>query len=260
VNPVLEVQHLGFSYGRTTVITDVSLAVLPGEIVALIGPNGAGKTTLLKVLAGLLSPTAGNVKTVGPRPETIAYLAQVEELPVDWSVREVVELGRFPYVGLWRDLAQRDDEVVRDSMERTSVAPLAARLVGTLSGGERQRVALARALAQEPRALLLDEPTTHLDLRHQAHLFAALRAEAARGVGVVTVMHDLAFAGQADRCVLLSNGSVRATGSPAEVLRADLLEQAYGTRVEVFQAADGRIVVVPASGGEKATWKTVASS
>jgi iron complex transport system ATP-binding protein len=252
MNPVLDADHLHFSYGRRAVITDVTLALSPGEIVALIGPNGTGKTTLLKMLAGLLVPSSGRVSTDGPRPETIAYLSQSDELPLDWSVREVVELGRFPYVGLWRDLSPNDEEVVKDAMDRTSVSSLAARLVASLSGGERQRVALARALAQTPRALLLDEPTTHLDLRHQAHLFATLRAEAARGVGVVTVMHDLAFASLADRCVLLADGAIRATGSPADVLRPDLLEQVYGTGVEVIRAHDGRIVVVPASGREKA--------
>jgi iron complex transport system ATP-binding protein len=251
MKPVLQADHLHFSYGRTAVITDVSLTVLPGEIVALIGPNGTGKTTLLKILAGLLVPSSGRVTTDGPRAETIAYLSQSEDLPLDWSVREVVELGRFPYVGLWRDLTPSDEEMVEGAMHRTSTLPLAARLVASLSGGERQRVALARALAQTPRALLLDEPTTHLDLRHQAHLFATLRAEAERGVGVVTVMHDLPFAAQADRCVLLAGGAIRATGSPAEVLRPDLLEQVYETALEAFHAHDGRIIVVPASGKEK---------
>ena len=129
-------------------------------------------------------------------------------------------------------------------MLRTGTLPLAERRLRELSGGERQRVALARALAQEPALLLLDEPTTHLDLRHQAQLLSALRAEAARGVGSVVVMHDLTLAGQTDRCVLLRDGALVADGAPDTVLRADLLSQTYETPLEVIRSADGRRAVV----------------
>jgi cobalamin transport system ATP-binding protein len=251
---LLDAEHLCFSYGPRQVVSGVTFSLRAGEIVALIGPNGAGKTTVLKMLAGLLVPDAGRVDVSGSRPRTVAYLAQAEELPHDWSVREVVELGRLPYVGLFRDLAPHDDRVVRDVMERTRIALLGDRLVGTLSGGERQRVAMARALAQEPRVLLLDEPTTHLDLRHQADLFSTLRAEAARGVGVVAVMHDLGFAAQADGCVLLADGWVRAQGRPGDVLRPDLLSRVYETDLALLHAPDGRVVVVPGEVKERAAW------
>jgi iron complex transport system ATP-binding protein len=242
----LVARDLRVDYGARAVLTGVSLTVGVGEIVALIGPNGAGKTTLLKTLAGLLVPRAGSVQLGAGL--TLAYLAQSEEVPLDWTAREVVELGRLPHVGFWRALRAVDRAAVEGAMLRTTTLSLADRALGALSGGERQRVTLARALAQEPTLLLLDEPTTHLDLRHQAELVNALRAEAARGVSSVAVMHDLTLAAHADRCVLLCAGEVSADGSPDDVLRADLLSEAYQTELEVVQARDGRRAVMVQGG------------
>lgn len=239
---LLVAKNLHVDYGARRGLSDVSLGVGASELVALIGPNGAGKTTLLKALAGLLAPRSG---TVHRRPKlSVGYLAQSEELPLDWSARELVELGRLPYIGFWRAPSANDAEAVRSAMLRTATLQLADRRLSELSGGERQRVTLARAFAQEPDLLLLDEPTTHLDLRHQAELMSALRAEAARGVGSVIVMHDLTLAGQADRCVLLREGMIIADGAPKAVLRADLLSKAYATPLDVIEAADGRRAVV----------------
>jgi iron complex transport system ATP-binding protein len=268
VTPLLSADAVSFSYRGRLALDRVTLSLRPGEVVSLVGPNGAGKTTLLKVLAGLLAPQTGTVRAAERRK--VAYLAQSEGLPSDWSVREVVELGRLPYVGLWRDLGAKDERAVRDAMDRVQITSLAGRPIATLSGGERQRVALARALAQEPSILLLDEPSAHLDLRHQADLLGLFRAEADRGVAVVVVMHDLTAAGQADRCVLLSNGRVRADGAPGDVLSRDLLRQVYETEVEVLHAQDGRIVIVHAAPGssegppsgikETTTWNPSESS
>jgi iron complex transport system ATP-binding protein len=246
VTPILSAENVHLAYGERTVVRGVTFAARPGEVVALIGPNGAGKTSLLKVLAGIAVPARGRVVVAGIRARAVAYLAQAEELPPHWTAREVVELGRLPYVGLWRDLGADDERAIERAMKRTGTLDLAEREVDALSGGERQRVALARALAQEPRVLLLDEPTTHLDLRHQVELFATLREEAAAGMAVVAVMHDLAFAAQADRCVLLAEGAVRADGPPAEALRADVLAQVYDTEIEIVRAADGRIAALVA--------------
>ena len=246
MSPVLAADDVRVSYGARSVLRGVTVAVRAGEITALVGPNGAGKTTLLKVLAGLLAPASGSSRGPAPRARTVAYLAQSAELPADWLVGEVVELGRLPWVGSWRDLGAEDEQAVRVAMDRTGTLGLARRRVGTLSGGERQRVALARALAQTPRVLLLDEPTAHLDVRHQLELFAVLRAEARRGVGVVAVLHDLALGAEADRCVLLCGGAVRADGRPRDVLLPGLLRQVYETDFEVLGTSDGRIVVAPA--------------
>jgi iron complex transport system ATP-binding protein len=254
VTVLLEADRVIHSYGSRTVLGGVSLAVHASEVVALVGPNGAGKTTLLKTLAGLLVPRAGRVVRRTADRAGVAYLAQSEELPLDWTVREVVELGRLPHVGLWRALSKRDEDAIETAMERTRVAPLAHRVLATLSGGERRRAALARALAQEPSVLLLDEPTTHLDLRHQIELFSTLRAEAARGVGVVAVMHDLGFAARADRCVLMADGTIRADGAPADVLSAGALRETYGAAVEILRSSNGALAIVPAFAKEGPSW------
>jgi iron complex transport system ATP-binding protein len=241
---LLELHDVSFSYERAPVLEGVTLAVATGEIVAIIGPNGAGKTTLLKLAAGLLRPSSGRVVTEVPAGG-VAYLSQADPLPGAFSAREIVELGRLPHTGLVRRLGARDHAAVRAAMARTGTTALESRLVSTLSGGEQQRVALARALAQEPGVLLLDEPTSHLDPRHQVELFRALRAASAEGVGVVVVVHDLAFAGAADRCALLSRGRLVAEGPSAEVLRAETLGAGYGTAMCVLRAPDGRIIAVP---------------
>ena len=245
MTPLLAARGVSFAYDRRPVVADVTCQVDPGEWVAVLGPNGAGKTTLLKILAGLLRPTSGQVDACAPRARTVAYLAQSEDLPLDWPARAIVELGRLPHVGAWRRLTRADHDAVERAMTATDTLLFAGRAVGTLSGGERQRVALARALAQQPRVLLLDEPTAHLDLRHQVDLFSSLRRETREGVGVVAVMHDLGLAASADRCLLLAGGTLRAMGPPAEVLRADLLRAVYDTDLEIVRTSGGRVAIVP---------------
>jgi iron complex transport system ATP-binding protein len=244
VNPLLEVANLDFAYAKP-VLEHVSLEVHAGEVVALIGPNGAGKTTLLKLMAGLLRPQAGTIRAPEPRAKSIAYLAQAEPLPTEFSALEIVRLGRLPFQGFWGRESREDENAVARAMHRTLTLEFADRAVGTLSGGERQRVALARALAQEPKLLLLDEPTNHLDLAHQADLMALLRREASSDLGVVMVVHDLNLAAHADRCLLLSGGRILAEGPPARVLRPETLEPVYGVHLETLRASDGRVVVVP---------------
>jgi iron complex transport system ATP-binding protein len=243
---LLSAEEVHLLYADRPVLKGVTFAVRAGEVVALIGPNGAGKTSLLKTLAGLVVPGRGRVQVAATRSRSVAYLAQGEELPAYFTAREVVELGRLPYVGMWRHLGEDDERAITRAMRRTATIELADRKVGALSGGERQRVALARAIAQEPKVLLLDEPTTHLDLRHQVELFASLREEARSGTAVVAVMHDLTFAAQADRCVLLAEGTVRADGPPSDALRPEVLAEVYGTPIEVMRASDGSIAALVA--------------
>ena len=241
----LEAQSVSFKYGPKSVLERINLQVRTGETVALLGPNGAGKTTLLKLLAGLLKPQSGQILTPEPRAQHVAYLAQSEPLPEEFTALEVVRLGRMPFQGFWGRESQQDREAVNRAMRRTDSLEFADRSLGSLSGGERQRVALARALAQEPQFLLLDEPTNHLDLAHQSDLVKLLRLESRAGLGVVMVVHDLNLAAFADRCTILESGSIIADAAPHEVLREDLLERVYGVRLEMLRASDGRVVVVP---------------
>ena len=250
---VLRLDGVHAGYGRRQVLFGVDLEVRAGEVVGVIGPNGAGKSTLVNVVSKLLPLSAGHVHVDGRQVERygrralaqrLAVVPQAARLPDGFLVIEVVRMGRTPFVGLWRGAGPEDEAEVERAMRQTGVWGLAERPVERLSGGERQRVVLARALAQRPRVLLLDEPTSHLDLRYQAELLRAVRAAAAEGVGVLLVLHDLHLAAQAcDRLVLLTDGRVVASGPVPEVLAQGRLERAYRTDVEVFATPRGPFVV-----------------
>lgn len=232
----------------------VSLEVAPGEVVGVIGPNGSGKSTLLRVLTRLVTPAAGSVTLDGAPlagfsrlalARAVAFVVQAPEVPEGFTVREVVAMGRSAHLGLFGAFGRADDEVVERTLRASQTLAFADRQVQTLSGGEFQRVVFARALAQEPRYLLLDEPTSHLDLRHQVDLLRFARAQAARGVGVLLVIHDLNLAARScDRLVLLAGGRVVRHGAPRDVLRAETIEAVFQARVEVLEAG-GRPVIVP---------------
>jgi iron complex transport system ATP-binding protein len=244
VTALLEARGVTFRFQKP-VLEAVDFSVSGGELVALVGPNGAGKTTLLKLLAGLLKPQAGTLTAPEPRARRVAYLAQSDSLPLEFTVLEVVQLGRVPHQGLLGAETLADAAAVERALRDTGTLEFAGRPVGTLSGGERQRVALARALAQEPELLLLDEPTNHLDLAHQAELLGLLRGQREAGRGVVMVLHDLNLAALCDRIVLLHVGRVTRDGPPENVLEADVLESVYGANLERVVMPSGRIVVIP---------------
>ncbi len=243
---LISVKNLSFAYGQNTVLERVNLSIEAGEFVALIGPNGAGKTTLLKLLAGLLKPHFGSIQTPEPKSQHIAYLAQSEPLPLEFTALEVVKLGRIPYQGFWGRITKADLGAVECALRSTDALAFANRQISALSGGERQRVALARALAQDPRVLLLDEPTNHLDLSHQAELMVLLRNAVGRILQTsIMVVHDLNLAALANRCVLISSGIVVADGTPEQVLQPEILEAVYQTKLETLRSSDGRMVVIP---------------
>jgi len=232
-----------FRYGPRTVLDGVDLAVAAGEMVGLIGPNGAGKSTLVRLLAGIERPAEGIVRLDGrpltawtraERARRVALVPQDPRVEFPYTVLEVVLMGRSPHLSALALPGRRDLEIARAALARLEVAELEARRMDELSGGERQRVFLARALAQEPAVLLLDEPTTHLDLRHQTQLHDVARARCREGVAVLTVLHDLNLAATyCDRVVLLAGGRVVREGTPVDVLEAATLERAFGTRVWV---------------------------
>lgn len=245
----LQITDLSFAYDKHPVLKGVNLRLKSGEVVGLIGPNGVGKSTLVKLAAGLLRPDSGAVKLFGCPPgdwrrrdlaRVLALVPQGAYLPPTFTVWESALLGRTPYFGFLGMARERDWGVTRRALEWVGITHLADRLVGELSGGERQRVVLARALAQEPHCLLLDEPTTHLDIHHQVAILSLVRQLAAQeGLAVLTVLHDLNLAATfADLLVLLVEGQVVAQGTPAEVLRRERLVTIYGESVAVLSRPD----------------------
>ena len=234
------------------VLADASATFAAGRITVILGPNGAGKTSLLRAAAGLIVPSAGKIAIDGraiaamrrdDRARTIGYLPQSGDVAWNMPARDVVALGRLPHrAGVAEDIA-----AVLSAMAATDTEQFAERRVGELSGGERARVLLARVLAGEPQWLLADEPLASLDPAHQLDLLDRLRGQAARGVGVVVVLHDLVQAARvADEILLLRDGRVFAFGPPDEVLTQQHLRDAFGVDVLLFADAQGRMLPVPA--------------
>lgn len=238
---MIRLEAVDLSLGTTHVLDGVSLSVEPGEFVALVGPNGAGKTTLLRTINGILSPDAGVVTLDGTPVRELSAKAvgrQVATVPQDthvgfpFSVEQIVEMGRTPHRSRldWTDEA----DPVERAMERTDTLALRDRTIDSLSGGERQRVLLARALAQEPDALLLDEPTASLDINHQVQVLGLVAELVEEGRAALAAIHDLDLAARfCDRLLLLSGGAIRARGPPAQVLGDDTLADAFGTDTAV---------------------------
>jgi iron complex transport system ATP-binding protein len=253
--PVLAARGVGVRVDGATILDDVDLDVLAGEVLVLAGPNGAGKSTLLGVLAGDTTPTTGTVTWDGEPLAAIGagelarrrgVLLQETPLSFPFRVVDVVRMGRAPWRGTDRE--ERDDVAVAGAHVTADVLHLAARRFPSLSGGEKARTSFARVLAQEPRLLLLDEPTAALDIRHQEHVLAQARERSRAGDAVVVVLHDLSLAAAwADRVVVLDGGRVAGRGTPDEVLTDDLLTDVYRHPVRTLRLpGTGELLVLPA--------------
>jgi len=257
--PALAGSDLELAYDGRTVVHGAGLALRAGEVTALVGPNGSGKSTLLRSLARLHTPLAGTVTLADDGgldalalhakdfARRVTLLSQSRPTPAGVSVGDVVAYGRHPYRGRFGSGDADGKEVVERAMTLTGVAAMAGRPVDELSGGELQRVWLATCLAQDTGVVLLDEPTTYLDLRYQVETLDLVRDLAdLHGVAVGVVLHDLdQAAAVADRVVLLHGGVVRADGTPVEVLQADLLSEVYGLRIDVHVEDGGRVRTRP---------------
>ena len=249
----VEVVGLSAAYGRTRVLESVRLTVEPGGWLAIIGPNGSGKSTLLRSILGF-HPHEGLVRLDGvpttgmhrrDRARCLAYAPQTPVLPDGVTTRDYVTLGRTPHRPLLSAPRGVDRQIVADVMDRLGLGPLAERPLATLSGGEQQRAVLARSLAQQPRVLLLDEPTASLDLGHAQQVLDLVdRLRRQDGLTVLSTLHDLTLAGQyADRLALLSEGRVVAEGAPTDVLTPAALSTHYGARAEVLAGPNGPTVM-----------------
>jgi iron complex transport system ATP-binding protein len=242
------------SYRSQLAVADVSFSIEPGSWTALIGPNGAGKSSLLRAVAGL-TPHGGRVELIGvdaatvssrERAKLLAFVAQTPLFPSGMTVAEYVLLGRTPHVRYFGSESRTDRRIASEALCALDLEALAERAITSLSGGERQRAVIARALAQEPRILLLDEPTTGLDLGRQQEVLEIVDGlRCSRGITVVAAMHDLTLAAQfAGRIILLADAHHVAAGMPRDVLQDRLLRRHFGQSVRVVEEA-GALLVVP---------------
>jgi iron complex transport system ATP-binding protein len=255
---VLSAVEVHFSYLPGKVVLDgVNLDCDTGKFLAILGPNGSGKTTLLRCLLGWLRPDSGRI-LLNDRPlrsysakalaRTLAYVPQFPTSAFAFPVQELVLMGRFAHAGTMGLAGKKDMDVARQAMEMTETLEFADRSLGELSGGQAQRVMLARALAQQPVVMLLDEPTSHLDVRNQLNVHRMMQRLAHEwGMAVVCVSHDINLAARfADELVLMSRGKVAAAGTPGEVIRKEILDRVYDVDTKLIQVEGQSVPIVVA--------------
>jgi iron complex transport system ATP-binding protein len=247
----LEAQNLVGGYTTTPIIHGIDLALQQGEWLSLVGANGSGKSTLLKLLSRILQPQKGTVildgKAIHTQPaqvvaQKLAILPQQQTIPAGLTVRQLVSLGRTPHQPWWQwELDREDRQKVEEAIVETGIEQFSDRLVENLSGGERQRAFLALALAQAPQVLLLDEPTTYLDIHYQLQLLELLKhLNQQQKLSIVTVLHEVNLAARySDRIAMLKQGSLWDIGTPANVLTPENLAQVFGVEVIILQTPVG---------------------
>lgn len=236
----LEVQNISLSYNHHPVVEGLSFQLNPGELVGLVGPNGCGKSSIIRAVSRIIPLYAGKISLDGKELRLISHgelarrlgvVPQSPFIPETFTVSEVVLLGRNPHLGLLRNESSKDLAVAGWAMERTGITHLAERRMGELSGGEKQRVTIARVLAQEPRIILLDEPTANLDINHQLEILDLIRSLCdEKELAVLIALHDLNLASQyCHRLLMLKKGQVHAVGTPREVITITNIKEVYGT-------------------------------
>jgi len=247
----IEMQNVCLGYGRKVVLEDMTFQVMPGEMVGLIGPNGCGKSTIIKALSRVISPHSGKIFLDGkdisriPRRDLARLLGVVPQIPLlpsTFTAFEIVLMGRNPHLGLFQYEGPEELAITWRAMERTATQPLAERRIGELSGGEVQCIIIARVLAQETKAILLDEPTANLDIGRQIEILDLIKGLCRESnLTVLAALHDLNLASQyCDRLVLINNGRIHAEGTPREVIITQNIKEVYGT--------DGCIYAHPVNG------------
>lgn len=252
---VLHTEELSLGFGSRIIVNGINLSVAKGDVISILGPNGSGKSTLLKGLSRNLKPMGGVVylngenihrQSAGRIAKKLAILPQKHDTASDVTVRELVEYGRFPHQRWWQAAKSEDDAIVLEAMRQTGVDGFADRAVSTLSGGELQRAWIAMALAQKPQILLLDEPTTYLDICHQLEVMDLVRQlNQTQAITVVMVLHDINHAAKySSRIFVLHQGSLFAAGSPAEVVTPEMLAAVFGVEAEILADSDGSPVIV----------------
>ncbi len=260
--PAVEAHAVSFAVESRRLLDSVDLRASSGQFVGLIGPNGAGKTTLLRSISNVLRFDEGSVRLLGEDldnlparevAEILALVPQIAPYTQGFTAFELVLMGRYPHMGRFQVEGKEDDRIANRAMRLTETEPFAARTLETLSGGERQRVFLARAIAQQPRVLLLDEPTSNLDVLHQLKILTLVRQLVDDGLTAVAAIHDLNMAARfCDRLILLADGRVRSEGTPQEVLTPEMIESVFGVEAAVYrEPATGALaisLIAPADG------------
>lgn len=251
--PIIEVNHLFFSYNDTPVLEDVSLVVQKGEFVALVGPNGAGKTTLLKIILGILVPQRGEVYVLGRKPQElrdlrhrIGYVPQLAHFDPHFPItlQEFVLTGRYGLIGIGKRPKRTDWEVVNKAIEEVHLTPLRNRLFGELSGGERQRALIARALSVEPEILLCDEPTTAVDPKNNESFYELLLRLKDKGTTILVISHDVGVIAQYADSIACLNHTIFCHRKPEEVINTEMLEALYGREAAFFHHGEIPHIVV----------------
>ncbi|AKJ07614.1 iron complex transport system ATP-binding protein [Archangium gephyra] len=255
MDTLLDIQGLSAGYGPAPVLRDVDCAVRAGELWVVLGPNGTGKSTLLKSVLGAMPWTRGRIHLLARErgewearalARNVAWVPQGFEPAEGFSGLELVLMGRSPHLGLWGLTSASDEAVAREVLEELGVAYLAERSCEAMSGGERRMLLLARALVQQPKLLLLDEPTAFLDVAHQVGALERVRARVDAGLGAVAVLHDVNLAAAfATHVLLLRDGHVLARGPAPEVLQRERLEALYGVPMEMASAPSGARLFAP---------------
>ena len=241
--PILEINNLSFSYDKNKILDNLNFKVQEQEIFGILGPNGSGKSTLLRLISNFLTPDSGEIKLDGKDitayssqelTTRLAVLVQQQQVGFDFTVREIVSMGRKPYLKRWQGLTDHDEKIIDRCLELTNTAQFSKRRVNSLSGGEQQRVFLAQTLAQEPKVLLLDEPTSELDINYQLEIFNLIKDLKKQGLTIIVIMHNLNLAGQyCDRLALLNQQQIKNLGTPQEVITEENIKEVYGCAIEV---------------------------
>lgn len=256
LHPLIQLEEIDFAYGEKILLQDFNAQVQSQDFIGLLGPNGCGKTTLIKLLSGVLRPDRGQIllkekdlqqwsrKNIA---RTVAILPQETQLDFPFTAQEVVLMGRSPYLGTFQWEQKEDLAIVREAMEQCDCWDLATQDIRELSGGERERVFLARALAQQPEILLLDEPTTHLDLKHQRDTLRLLqRCHQELGLCILTVLHDINFAMQAcEKVWVMGAKGLAGEGPPESTLTPELIAEVFSVKVNRVDLSSGRPWIHP---------------
>ena len=244
MDPIIRAESVNFAYADEMVLQDVSFDIVPGEFLSVIGPNGSGKTTLLKLLYRHLSPRSGaiylNKESVAKMPrrklsQKISVVSQVPQFLFGLTALELVLMGRSPHMSLLAFEGKGDFQIALEAMALTDVSQFRDRDILSLSGGELQRVVIARALAQQPQAMLLDEPTSYLDIKHQIGICQLLKKmNKEKGITIIAVFHDINLASSfSDRIMIMKEGKIQGLGPPEEMITKETLESVYGCQVFV---------------------------